>query len=122
MAEVAVINVAATIVAAALNIGSVFTGRHDDSHHREILETRRVMEDFTHRNPQSAGGVTPEKKNKFLETITKCVCMSPFITLFLVSEAFLNSAFNLSFRQRINILILVTSSKWEPARSAGERL
>jgi hypothetical protein len=78
MAEVAVISVAATILAAALNIGSGFTKRHDDSHHREILETRRVMEDFT-QNLQS-GGVTPEKKNNFLETKTECVCMSPFIS------------------------------------------
>jgi hypothetical protein len=36
------------------------------------------MEDFT-QNLQS-GGVTPEKKNKFLETKSECVCMSPFIS------------------------------------------
>jgi hypothetical protein len=65
-------SVAATIIVAALNNGSGFTRRHDDSHHREILETRRVVD--------QSSGLPPEKKNKFLDTKTECVRMSPFIS------------------------------------------
>ncbi|KAJ7131470.1 hypothetical protein C8R44DRAFT_731693 [Mycena epipterygia] len=67
MAEFAVVGAVATVGAATLNMGSGFTGRHEGSHHKEMLETRRITDDFNMQNRQS-GGVTPDKRTKFLET------------------------------------------------------
>ncbi|KAJ7131465.1 hypothetical protein C8R44DRAFT_904573 [Mycena epipterygia] len=61
------VGAAVTIAATTLSIGSGFTGRHEGSHRQEMLETHRITDDFNVQNRQS-GGVTPDKKNKFLET------------------------------------------------------
>ncbi|KAJ7131477.1 hypothetical protein C8R44DRAFT_731700 [Mycena epipterygia] len=71
MAEFAVVGAVATVGAATLNMGSGFTGRHEGSHHQEMLETRRITDDFNIQNRQS-GGVTPDKRIKFLETRDEC--------------------------------------------------
>ncbi|KAJ7131458.1 hypothetical protein C8R44DRAFT_731680 [Mycena epipterygia] len=67
MAELAVglVGVAATVGGAALMTGSGFTGRHENSYHKEMLDTQRNMDEFM-KNRQR-GEVTPDEEIEFLK-------------------------------------------------------
>ncbi|KAJ7131450.1 hypothetical protein C8R44DRAFT_57671 [Mycena epipterygia] len=58
------VGAAATVGAATLATGSGFTGRHENSHQKEMLDTHRSTDDFM-KNHES-GEVTPDEEIVFL--------------------------------------------------------
>ncbi|KAJ7271734.1 hypothetical protein C8J57DRAFT_1179725 [Mycena rebaudengoi] len=68
MAELAagLVGAAVTVGGAALASASGFAGRHENSHHKEMLDTRRSTEDFM--KYLQSGEVTPDEERDFLTT------------------------------------------------------